>query len=64
MLQEHLPSCEEHIFVLDGCIGYAGQFAFAGACVRLKANKSAGPITAHGEARVLIMDSDRVAIKL
>ena len=53
----------ENLFVLDGCIRHAGATVHAGACLRIDAGSKSGTITALGETTLLIMDSDRRAIK-
>lgn len=54
---------DEHIYVLNGCVRHAGVAAHAGACIRIDAGSTSGPIKSLGETTLLFMDSERRSIK-
>jgi hypothetical protein len=54
---------DECVYVLEGCIKHAGKMVHAGGLLRIDGGTSSGTLRAVGEATLLLLDSERRALR-
>jgi hypothetical protein len=62
-LLSHTHGSSEYVYVLEGCITHGDASVHAGECVCFEAGSASGPLRSRGESLLLLICSDRTALK-